>query len=258
METKDAAALFRGWADKPMVRAALEGAMGRIVAGGEPARSARLEIGDFAFFAGEADRALAQGGTASILVPGGPAWEALLEEVRGDAFAPWTRYAMPPPPAFDRGRLGRYTAALPPGYALRPMDGALYRQAMGADWSRDLCALFAGEGDYLARGIGMAVVREGRLAAGASSYAVCRGGIEIEIDTRPDCRRRGLALACGAALILACLARGLEPGWDAHDPRSAALAQKLGYRPGKAYPVRIKTGAFPVKKPEISIDERHV
>ena len=41
MESKDAAALFRDWADKPMVRAALEGAMGRIAAGGGPARSAQ-------------------------------------------------------------------------------------------------------------------------------------------------------------------------------------------------------------------------
>ena len=38
--------------------------------------------------------------------------------------------------------------------------------------------------------------------AGASSYTVYDGGIEIEIDTRPDVRRLGLALACGARLIL--------------------------------------------------------
>ena len=95
---------------------------------------------------------------------------------------------------------------------------------------------------YLRRGLGMPVPLEGRLAAGASSYAVCRDGIEIEIDTRPDCRRQGLALACGAGLILECLSRGIFPGWDAHDLRSAALAQKLGYRMEGPYPVFLRIG----------------
>lgn len=68
-----------------------------------------------------------------------------------------------------------------------------------------------------------------RLAAGASSYTSYDDGIEIEIDTHPDFRRRGLATACGARLILYCLAGGLYPGWDAANPESVALATKLGY-----------------------------
>ena len=77
--------------------------------------------------------------------------------------------------------------------------------------------------------------------AGAASYAVSEDAIEIEIDTHPDYRRRGLATAAGAALILTCLDRGLYPGWDAHDLRSVALAEKLGYRLDHPYPVWIKT-----------------
>lgn len=71
--------------------------------------------------------------------------------------------------------------------------------------------------------------------AGAASYTVYDGGIEIEIDTRPDLRRLGLALACGARLILDCLDRGLYPSWDAHDLRSVALAEKLGYHLDRHY-----------------------
>ena len=60
MNWEAAAPLFRGW-NKPMIFAALQGCMGRVVArGGEPPRSARLEVGDFAFFAGEPDRELAR------------------------------------------------------------------------------------------------------------------------------------------------------------------------------------------------------
>lgn len=72
--------------------------------------------------------------------------------------------------------------------------------------------------------------------SGASSYTFYRDGIEVEIDTREDERRKGLALACGAKLILECLARKLYPSWDAHNSGSLALAEKLGYRFDKEYP----------------------
>ena len=61
----------------------------------------------------------------------------------------------------------------------------------------------------------MAVMRNGEPVSGASSYSGWPGGIEIEIDTREDYRRQGLAYAAAAALILACLDRGLYPSWDA-------------------------------------------
>jgi len=44
-------------------------------------------------------------------------------------------------------------------------------------------------------------------------------------------------------LILECLSWGLYPSWDAHDMRSVALAEKLGYHLDKeytAYLVKIK------------------
>lgn len=39
-----------------------------------------------------------------------------------------------------------------------------------------------------------------------------------------------MAAACGAALILECLKRGIYPGWDAANMESVRLAEKLGYR----------------------------
>lgn len=76
----------------------------------------------------------------------------------------------------------------------------------------------------------------GTPVAGASSYTVYRGGIEIEIDTRVDFRRQGLATACGARLILDCLDCGLYPSWDAHSRASLALSKKLGYKLDRPYP----------------------
>ena len=96
--------------------------------------------------------------------------------------------------------------------------------------SHDLCSQFADYADYERRGIGVAALYQGTPVAGASSYTVYRGGIEIEIDTRVDFRRQGLATACGARLILNCLERGLYPSWDAHSRASLSLAEKLGYK----------------------------
>ena len=94
--------------------------------------------------------------------------------------------------------------------------------------------------DFCRRGMGIAAWHGGTIVAGASSYAIFDGGIEIEIDTHPDFRQRGLATACGAALVLACLERGLYPSWDAHTPISLHLAEKLGYVSAGPYPVYLK------------------
>ena len=71
--------------------------------------------------------------------------------------------------------------------------------------------------------------KDGEIVSGASSYSSYVRGIEIEIDTREDYRRRGLAYICGAKLVLECLGRGWYPSWDAQNQWSVALAEKLGY-----------------------------
>ena len=50
----------------------------------------------------------------------------------------------------------------------------------------------------------------------------------------------GLATACGAALVLSCLERGLYPSWDAHTSISLHLAEKLGYVSAGPYLVYVK------------------
>lgn len=79
-------------------------------------------------------------------------------------------------------------------------------------------------------------LKDDQPVSGASSYATYREGIEIEIDTREEYRRMGLAYACGAGLILECLERNIYPSWDAHNLESVALAEKLGYHYDHPYP----------------------
>lgn len=221
--------LFAAWG-APMVRACLQGCMGRVRTLGED--SALALIGDFCFLAGEPSPELLELTEAPILVPGNSGWERLIRERMGGRAAPFTRYAVRrPPEGFDRGRLIGFVKALPQGFRICPMGREMYLTLMEEEWSRDLCGNFADGEDFLKRGLGFVITQGGNLpVAGAASYAVCNGAIEIEIDTRPDFRRLGLAAACGARLILECLHRGIDPGWDAHNEQSLSLAEKLGYR----------------------------
>lgn len=200
--------------------------------------SAAIISGDFSFMAGEPDEGLLRRVPGPLIVPRTEDWFPLIEYVYGARAIRETRYAiLKEPEIFDRKKLERFAASLPTGYEMRMIDEELVPVLLAEAWSRDFCAAFDSPADCCRRGLGFVALWEGMPVAGAGSYCVYRGGIEIEIDTRRDYRRRGLATACGARLILTCLDRGLYPSWDAHDLRSVALAEKLGYHRGEPYPV---------------------
>ncbi|MDO5112317.1 MAG: GNAT family N-acetyltransferase [Clostridia bacterium] len=243
-DAKKIAPFFEGWDDK-VVLSYLQGHMGQSMADDEEnPRAAQIWLGDFCYFAGRPDAALVQKAAANIIVPRDEAWASLIETVWGGNVRKSTRYAIKKEPdAFDREKLTAFTKNLPAGCVLRLFDGALYDAAMAEAWSKDFCAQFEDKADFCRRGIGVGALQGGTLVAGASCYCIYNGGIEIEIGTRPDFRRRGLAAACGARLILECLHRGLYPNWDAVDLRSVAVAEKLGYHRDKPYTVYIKEAA---------------
>jgi GNAT superfamily N-acetyltransferase len=49
--------------------------------------------------------------------------------------------------------------------------------------------------DYINRGIGYSIFYKGEVVCGASSYSIYDNGIEIEVATDPNHRRKGLATA---------------------------------------------------------------
>lgn len=244
------APLFAGW-ESPILQACLTGEMGGVFTpeGGEPA-SALASLGDFSFLAGRPDEALLRfrppwaKGDYRLLLPQAEGWSRLIQETYGPRAHKITRYATKKDPAaFRRARLRQLAHSLPLGYRLEPIGEALYSQCLQAHWSQDLVAQFQPYPAYARRALGMAVTCEGRLVSAASTYARAGQTIEVEVDTHPDCRRKGLAQAACAALILACLDQGLYPNWDAHTEISLALAQKLGYQlshPYTAYELILK------------------
>lgn len=242
-----AAHLFCGWPET-MIWSCLQGVMGSLyVDHPDKPASAGARLGDFCFLAGEPKRELVlqeQGKQDFlIMVPQHPGWEEEIERCFGARAKRVTRYAMKKEPdVFDHEMLRAFADAPSDGYVLKMMDEPLFMQCREIAWCRDFVSQYTDFVQYDQYGMGVVALRDGEIVSGASSYSGYIGGIEIEIDTREDHRRSGLATACGARLILACLKRGLYPSWDAHNLWSVALAQKLGYHFDYAYAAYEVTG----------------
>jgi len=238
--------LFEGWPET-LIWSALEGSMGCIWAVSEQPKAALCENGDFLFLAGASDEPETgmllecwrrEKGRFEILTPRDAACGALIERIFGPDAKAGERCAFQKGDEnFDDGKLQGFIDAVPKDIRIVPFDSTLYHQALEQDWSRDFVSQFRDADDYLNRGLGFAAVHRGELVGGASSYTCYSKGIEIQVETRSDWQRKGIASACCAALILTCLKRGLYPSWDAANPASAALAGKLGYREAGLYPV---------------------
>lgn len=133
-----------------------------------------------------------------LMIPQNNYWSRLIEKEYNKNYVVTTRYAIKKEPdVFDRAKLSWYAQALPSGYELRRIDKRLFRILNRQKWSADFCSQFSGWPEYEKHGLGVVAVYEGNPVSGASSYTYYNGGIEIEIDTRRDHRRKGLALACG-------------------------------------------------------------
>ena len=243
-----AAALFGHW-QEAILWSCLQGVMGRVCGDDrERPTAAMAALGDFCFLAGAPNRALFACNQRDfvIMVPQNDAWASLVETHYGPQARQVTRYAFRKEnDGFDRQALQAMAAGLQEGYRMQAVDEALFLRCRAQDWCRDLVSQYQTYEAYAALGLGVAVLKDGELVAGASSYSSYRGGIEIEIDTREDHRRRGLARSAGAALILRCLERGWHPSWDAQNPGSAALAEQLGYRFSHTYPAYEVTAPCP-------------
>lgn len=232
---KKAELLVADW-QETMIWSCLQGIMGQVyVDSEENPTSAQFVIADFCFFAGIPNEEIVRNkdgikNNFVIMTAMNEAWNQLIEKVYPENSRKVTRYAIKKEPnVFDRDKLEHIVRSLPKEYEIKLIDEAIYEQAMQEEWSKDLCCNFSDGYEYCKKGLGVAVLCNNQLVAGASSYTVYDKGIEIEIDTKAEYRRKGLATVAGAKLILECLKRNLYPSWDAQNLWSVALAEKLGY-----------------------------
>lgn len=228
--------LFNGW-QETFIWSCLQDCMGMAYADDlRKPQTAQIILGDFCFFAGTVNYEIIRNKPVNhqsefiIMVPQNKQWEEAIEFVFQEKAFRFIRYATKKEKgAFNKSMLQMIVSQLPGKYELRMIDNVLYEQSRVLPWAKDLCGNYPCYEDYKINGIGAAILKNGELVSGASSYAFYKGGIEVEIDTREDERRKGLALVCGAKLILECLKQNLYPSWDAHNKGSLALAEKLGY-----------------------------
>ena len=103
----------------------------------------------------------------------------------GRAWEKSIRYAFDTPESWDIARLTALTQALPAGFTLHPMDGALYARCRETAQLRDLCGCDGDEAAFFAHGLGVVALHGQELAGGASAYAWDDAGIEVEIETLP-------------------------------------------------------------------------
>lgn len=228
--------LFEGW-QETLIWSCLQNIMGYIyVKDTDQPDSAAAVLGDFCFLAGKADRdfVMSRPGWCKqefmIMVPQHEGWEEMIESCLETRAKKVTRYAFrKEADVFDKAALQKAADTLPEGFAVQMMDEEMFWRCKKTPWCRDLVSQYPDYKMYSEYGTGAVVLKDGEPVSGASSYSGYLGGIEIEIDTKEEYRRKGLAYACGAKLILACLEKGWYPSWDAQNKWSAALAEKLGY-----------------------------
>lgn len=237
---ENAKLLFDGW-EETLIWSCLQGVMGTLFGDvPEAPASAMALLGDFCFLAGKPDRELALHKPSwcrqdfLIMVPRDEAWGAMIEACFGEKAKKVSRYAIKKEPeVFDSARVRENLQAavgrLQAGYELKMIDEALFYRCLEIPWCRDWVAQYDSYDMFRKYGMGAVILKDGEPVSGASSYSGYLGGIEVEIDTREGYRRKGLAYICGAKLILECRRKGWYPSWDAQNPWSAALAEKLGY-----------------------------
>lgn len=236
------APIFEGWKET-LIWSCLQGYMGEAwVDDIQDPKSVQIITGDFCFFAGIPNIELVKNipehfpSQCILMIPQDDQWGNLIEQVYKNNCNRFMRYAIKKEPdIFDTEKLRSYIERLPSEYSIRKIDEEIYNKVKTEEWSEDLCSQFPTYNDYEKYGLGFVVLHDSKIVCGASSYTVYDKGIEIEIDTKKEYRRKGLALACASRLILECLDRGLYPSWDAANRGSVFLAEKLGYHFDKEY-----------------------
>lgn len=199
---------------------------------------ARLDSGAFTLLGGDPGAAAAQAllAVAPIyyVTPETDGWRWALRKAFGEGITalPFTPFSWQ---SLDTAHLAELARRVPPGFELKRVDAAVAERLPGDMGNDYFLECFHSIEDFLERGAGFCAVHGGRIVSAASSAAASSYGIDIDIATVAEYRRRGLGTAVGARLVLHCLQNGLEPHWLAANADSERLAARLGFIPGEPY-----------------------
>ena len=234
--------LARAYSECPRVDTAIdcviEGQFGKAFVDAIDSPSAfAFTVGPFWYFAG-AGTGVAARDLLSVLpryglmMPSTPGWLEAARALYGSAWRVFPRYSFS---AADLSRSKLATLLDASSHSVRALDPAATAQlSSGPEPLLDL-ADFDSADDFLMRSFGFAAFDGDRPMGLAFASLVCSHSIEVSVFVDEPYRRRGVATAVSAALLIEGLDRGLQPNWDAANPESCALAQKLGFTSAGAY-----------------------
>lgn len=196
---------------------------------------AQITVGIFVFFAGdpntkEAEELLYNLPKFTLAIVETDDWKRRIESVHKNAIEKFQRYRFEKNPEhLERAYILNLLSSLPEGYEIKKVDKDIANAPSFHELSEDFVSQFDSIDDFLNRGIGYAIIHEGQVVSAATSFSIFDDGIEIEIATHSQYRRKGLATITASALILDCMDRGKYPSWDGANAESVELAKKLGY-----------------------------
>lgn len=198
----------------------------------ESPKSAVGFLGRWVYCAGEPNKALITRKQKEWfgLFPQDKKWDKLIRECYPEGIG-CTRFAIKQDATFDKEHLESLVNALPEGYELKKIDAKIYNLIKKSpdENVQESIEWFKNKKQFLELALGYAVLYEGKVVGAASTAYRFPKGIDIEIDIDKKHRRKGLASAAAAKLILDCLERDWKPTWDAANMKSVHLSEKLGY-----------------------------
>lgn len=174
--------------------------------------------------------AQAAGETGFILLPADESWKPHLPTLLPgcEVLEIYRR-----PFAFDAAQFAKHAPIqIPDGFQLLPVDAGLAERV-------GILGSWATVEDFLAHGLGVALVAGEEIASVCTSVFASRTRVELDIHTAEKYQRRGFATLTARAFIAACLERGLHPNWECfwENAPSIALAERVGFRALPDYPV---------------------
>jgi GNAT superfamily N-acetyltransferase len=202
---------------------------------------AQITVGIFVFFAGdpatkEAEELLYNLLDFTLAIVESDEWKNRIETVHVGSIEKFQRYRFKKNTEdLDRKNIQNLLSTLPEGYEIKRIDKKIAKEPSFHELSEDFVSQFDSIDDFINRGVGYAILNEGQVVSAATSFSIYDDGIEIEVASHPNHRRKGLATIVASTLILDCLDRGKYPSWDAANEESVKLAQKLGYNFRESY-----------------------
>ena len=221
------------------IECAVEGQMGKaFVDDVEDPTVFRIEVGPFFYLAGDA------GGPAgremleslapyTLLMTSSPGWIEAAREMYGERLTGFDRYSFSSE-SVSAQHLERLVRESPFAEEVRRMDLSFVSSLWGVDHFIDLSD-FGSPEDFVQRGVGFYVEVNGEVVGGAFSSLVCAEGIEVSLFVCEDHRRQGIGTALAGRLVKWSVDNNARANWDAANPESCRLAEKLGYTPRGQY-----------------------